>query len=562
MADTLNQTNKKISAKSLLGDDRVEKYRQELVVQGKIPGTNLNATSEERKTGFNLYKKNKIDFQKFVEKVIQKRGEYQGVGGNGGAGIYSPFKRTFRASGVIVKRTKTDISIFDKHKGVQQSSLSTLKVLNSILDTLKKQFDFDKKESDTERKEEETGRRKKREDALEAVKKISGKIIEKVVAPFQNILDRIWKFIFFTLLGRAFTKLMDWLGDPKNAQKVATLGRFLKDWWPALLGLYFNPFRGFMLKTLGKIAWFGARFAFKNPLITTATIGYVARQKERERIKPYVEKDLKSTEQTLSDKKAPWYQKLGAYFAKEQLTGPRGPSDPLTMPVPSAMYASGGLIDSNTGIKISGAGADTQLTALQPGEIVMNRAAVRGIGAKKLLALNKMFGGSNANKPRYTGNIQTAKDGGIVGGKSFAGTSMFGDVPLIRAASAAGIKGVELAAFLSQMSHETGGFKWNRELGRGEGMGYSGGSKYHGRGYTQLTHDYNYKHFGDKLGVDLLKDPDILIKDPNISARVAVEYWKEKVRPSVKDWSDVFSVSRAINNPSASSPTSINGWED
>lgn len=142
------------------------------------------------------------------------------------------------------------------------------------------------------------------------------------------------------------------------------------------------------------------------------------------------------------------------------------------------------------------------------------------------------------------------------------GTNQFGEVPLIRAALSSGIKGPELAAFLAQMSHETGGFKWSRELGRGEGMGYSGGSKYHGRGYTQLTHDYNYRDFGNKLGVDLLKDPDLLLKDPNLSARVAIEYWKQRVRPSVKDWNDVFAHSSAINYPAASSPAQINGYED
>ena len=51
-----------------------------------------------------------------------------------------------------------------------------------------------------------------------------------------------------------------------------------------------------------------------------------------------------------------------------------------------------------------------------PGEIVMNRAAVRGIGADKLLALNAQYGGSNANKPKYSNNIQFAADGGMIGG--------------------------------------------------------------------------------------------------------------------------------------------------
>lgn len=417
MADTLNLSNKKISAKSFLGGDKVEKYRQELIAEGRIPGTKLNATPEERRQAFNLYRQNKIDFKNFVEKVLQKKNSVAY------AGISKPVGgvKKLTGAGALVKASPKDLKLFkeqqiEKPKG----SFAIVKSLNSILATLNNQLKFDKKKSDDDKKEEERSKRSKRESALEAVKKVSSKIIDKVIAPFKSIMDRIWNFIFYTLLGRAFTKLMDWLGDPKNADKVKTLGRFLKDWWPALLGLYFMPFKGFMLKTLGQIA----AFSFKNPLITISAIGYAARQREKERIKPYVEKDLKSTEQTLKDEKAPWYQKLGAYFAKEQLTGPRGPSDPLTMPVPGAMYASGGLINSNTGLRITGAGADTQLTALQPGEIVMNRATVKAIGAEKLLALNARYGGVSANKPRFANNVQFAQNGGIIGslGRFLPGT--------------------------------------------------------------------------------------------------------------------------------------------
>lgn len=185
--------------------------------------------------------------------------------------------------------------------------------------------------------------------------------------------------------------------------------------------------------------------------------------------------------------------------------------------------------------------------------------------------------GPNAyyNAPGYGGSEPLRRQGGGLVSRSIArkqkggsvdkyskGSMVFGEVPLIRAALSSGITGQELAAFLAQMSHETGQFKWSRELGRGENMGYSGGSRYHGRGYTQLTHDYNYKNFGNKLGVDLVKDPDLLLKDPNLSARVAIEYWKERVRPKVKNWNDVFAHSAAINHPSATSPGQINGYED
>ena len=77
--------------------------------------------------------------------------------------------------------------------------------------------------------------------------------------------------------------------------------------------------------------------------------------------------------------------------------------------------AGGGFVDQNTGLQITGAGPDTQLTALQPGEVVMNRAAVKAIGADKLLRLNSIFGGPNANKPKFTNNIQLAQGGGLIG---------------------------------------------------------------------------------------------------------------------------------------------------
>ena len=60
--------------------------------------------------------------------------------------------------------------------------------------------------------------------------------VKKFVSPFQGIVDRILKFILFTLLGRAFTQLIGWFSDPKNKRKVENLSRFIKDWWPSLVG--------------------------------------------------------------------------------------------------------------------------------------------------------------------------------------------------------------------------------------------------------------------------------------------------------------------------------------
>ena len=76
-------------------------------------------------------------------------------------------------------------------------------------------------------------------------------------------------------------------------------------------------------------------------------------------------------------------------------------------------FSGGGDVTNNTGVDITGAGPDTQLTALQPGEIVMSKSAVNYWGANTLLGMNKAGGGTNV--PKMANNIQMAAGGGMVG---------------------------------------------------------------------------------------------------------------------------------------------------
>jgi len=131
---------------------------------------------------------------------------------------------------------------------------------------------------------------------------------------------------------------------------------------------------------------------------------------------------------------------------------------------------------------------------------------------------------------------------------------------LLKEAQAAGLKGKELAAFMAQMAHESGNFRYAEELGGGKDY-YSGGKRYKGRGYIQITHDYNYKKYGDRLGVDLVNNPEMAAQ-PDIAAKIALEYWKDNVRPRVKNWDNVFEHSRAINLPSAKTEKQVKGMAD
>jgi putative chitinase len=135
---------------------------------------------------------------------------------------------------------------------------------------------------------------------------------------------------------------------------------------------------------------------------------------------------------------------------------------------------------------------------------------------------------------------------------------------LKKAATAAGITGTELAAFLSQTAHETMNFQHMIELGsdrafrkydpkhapkKAKALGNTkigDGAKYKGRGYIQLTGRYNYKRAGEALGLDLVNKPE-LVEKPEVAAKVAVWYWQNRVANKVDNFKDTKAVTKKIN---------------
>jgi len=328
-----------------------------------------------------------------------------------------------RATTTRVSRQSTvlnDIQIFKK---IHNS-------LSNILELLEKQSGIIKAVEKTRKKDAENERRSKRESILETAKGAGGLLVEKALTPIKSIFEKIWRFILFTLLGRAFTEFLNWFNDPKNADKVKTLSRFLKDNFWLLIGgaaLYFlTPFGGFINKLIGKLAWFStklvlskaAQLMLKNPLLTIAAVSAFARQATYENLKPELDKMQEQVQKDMQNESLPWYKRLGSFFANQELEGLKRKGYTEAIPAPGSMYATGGFITTNTGDKIRGAGSDTQLTALTPGEIVMNRPTVQAVGADNLLALNKMYGGANANKPKKLNNIIGMSGGGMVGEQS------------------------------------------------------------------------------------------------------------------------------------------------
>jgi predicted chitinase len=79
-------------------------------------------------------------------------------------------------------------------------------------------------------------------------------------------------------------------------------------------------------------------------------------------------------------------------------------------------------------------------------------------------------------------------------------------------------------------------------LGNARNEGY----KYRGRGFVQLTGKENYQKIGERLKLDLVNNPDLILKDPKIDEMVSLEYMKWKQEQFGYDFKQLRQVSKAI----------------
>jgi predicted chitinase len=99
----------------------------------------------------------------------------------------------------------------------------------------------------------------------------------------------------------------------------------------------------------------------------------------------------------------------------------------------------------------------------------------------------------------------------------------------------------EAAAFLANVSHETGGLVYVVEQNTANYPHYcdtsqpygcpAGNDKYYGRGPIQLSWNFNYKAAGDALGIDLLNNPDLVQNDSAVAWKTGLWYWNTQSGP-------------------------------
>jgi hypothetical protein len=302
---------------------------------------------------------------------------------------------------------------------------------------------------------------------------------EKVISPVKSILDRIIDFFVTVFLGRVVYKLLEWFGDPKNADKVKAIGRFLGDHWPKLLALYLvfgNAFGRFALG-LSKAVASGAiklGFAIAKLLAAKKVKGAMGAAKFLGRGPGKLLANVVGTGVALG----------GAYAVTQGL---KGGEDQKTQGLAGGGYVRprfpafsgggfnfkgmfGGMGDMFGGFVSGEKGVDKIPAMLSDGEFVMSAGAVQKYGVDTLETMNAAGGGTN--KPKMISGTTYAAGGGAIGGAAkplSANTKLAYNTMKLQFPTA---KPYHIAGALANFETEAPGLKPNTyQIGGGPGRG-------------------------------------------------------------------------------------------
>ena len=203
----------------------------------------------------------------------------------------------------------------------------------------------------------------------------------------------------------------------------------------------------------------------------------------------------------------------------------------------------GGFWDS---VKDVGASALGKLSSLNPMNFFTKKDENQMSGWDRMTNAVTTFG------QEAMGNVGSF----LGGGKAYASH----ELTLAKACVDAGINHPkEVAMFIAQCAHETGGFKWLKELGndsyfnkyngrRDLGNGPNDGAKFKGRGYIHLTGRANYTRFAKASGIDVINNPDLVSNDKGVAAKAAIFWWLNSKRARAAGQAgDVVAASKAVN---------------
>ena len=400
--------SKAINASKFFGKDRYEHYLNELLTENTIGGQKLS--KQELKEGFSK-RKNKISFEQFIDKIVSTKTAKSSVAFSGKSPPPSPSASGGNGlrKGSLIRSSSNQIQKYigisqKTGEGVEENISAIVKSVISIADIVVKQKKISDDASAYEKRKSEQEKRGLAESKLE--KRFEGlkKAAEKIIAPVKSLLDKILQFFTTVILGRIVYKLVEWLGDPNNANKVKSIIRFLGDWGPAILGgfILFGTKFGKSIRVLTNIALSGIaklaksipallRFAKSNPktALAVAAGGYAATQ--------LAQRAFSGEEQKVEGRAG------GGIISAPKFSGGGFNFSGLL----------GGARNFFNGMVSGEKGVDKIPAWLSDGEFVMSRGAVQKYGVDTLEAMNAAGGGTN--KPTFKSESVYAAGGGLVG---------------------------------------------------------------------------------------------------------------------------------------------------
>jgi len=117
---------------------------------------------------------------------------------------------------------------------------------------------------------------------------------------------------------------------------------------------------------------------------------------------------------------------------------------------------------------------------------------------------------------------------------------------------------LRIAHFMSQTHHESGGFKYTKEIGNDayfkkyEGRKDLGnikegdGLRFKGRGFIQVTGRANYTMLSKDTRIDFLNNPELLEQEANAMIS-ALWFWNKKKLNELADKDDCKAITKKVN---------------
>lgn len=218
--------------------------------------------------------------------------------------------------------------------------------------------------------------------------------------------------------------------------------------------------------------------------------------------------------------------------------------------------------DSAKGLWVSKDEVYESISPIAPSHEPWTRGAGKGVKGSTPMS-------APAPQPEKQTSVCAPPPGTSVTKPAIAPVGVDGESLIVSALQQAGkTDPVMIASIVAQCAHESGNFKFLKELGadsyfaKYEGRKDLGntqpgdGLKFKGRGYIQITGRDVYDKAGKYLGIDLINNP-LLAEDPVTAAKLVVYFFFEykKGRTTSLNWDDVTAVTRVVNG-------GTNGLED